>query len=289
MWIPPSQARLAAILALALAACGGKKTAARRAPAEMLDHALSPATVAAELRQSGGGHVHAVATFRVRSAVAAVPADSSKPASPEQVSTATDLWMDRDGNFRLLEVNDQDGGREIVRVGGEVAVALRYGKMIRRATQDSESARHLREALGAPWAAWEIVRRQVEVEGGPNDYRLRFGDRQTSLPAVFAPAEGLRKWRASVAVKTLEGQVRLDPGGPALRSFDCKTSYQAMRDGVAIEGEVAVSMSVDEVGKTAAIALPPSESLETRQRTVLEERALLGGIAASAAWGAKKN
>jgi hypothetical protein len=287
MWFPVSQARLAFILALALAACGGKKTAARRAPAELLDHALSPATLAAELRKSGGGHVHAVATFRVRPAGAAEPTEGSKPASPEQVTTTTDLWMDREGDFRLLEVNDQDGGREIVRVGGEVAVALRYGKMLRRAAQDSESTRLLGEALGAPWAAWEIVRRQVEVEGGTNDYRLRFGDRRISLPAIFPPAEGLRKWRDSVTLKTLEGQVSLDSGG--LRSFDCQTSYQAVRDGVPIDGEVAVRLAVDEVGKTAAVVLPPSESLEARQRTVLEERALLGGIAASAAWGSRKN
>jgi hypothetical protein len=289
MWIPSSQARLAAILALAITACGGKKTGARRAPAEILDHALSPATLAAELRKLGGGHVHATATFRVRLSNAAAPADGSKPASPDQVTTTTDLWMDPQGNFRLVEVNDQDGGREIVRVGGEVAVALRYGKMIRRATQDSETARHLGEALGGPWAAWEIVRRQVEVEGGPNDYRLRFADRRTGLPSVFPPEEGLRKWRDSVAVKTLEGQASFEPGSLALRSFDCKTSYQAMRDGAAVEGDLAVSMSVDEVGKTAAIAFPPSDTLQTRQRTVLEERALLGGIAASAAWGAKKN
>jgi hypothetical protein len=289
MWIPSSPARSAVILALAFAACSGRKTAARRAPAEILDSALGPATLAAELRKLGGGHVHAVATFRVSLSGAAKPADGSKPASPEQVSTTTDLWMDRKGDFRLLEVNDQDGGREVVRVGGEVAVALRYGKMVRRAAQDSESARHLREALGAPWAAWEIVRTQVEVEGGPDDYRLRFGARRADLPPVFAPAEGLRKWRDSVAVKTLEGQVSLERGGVALRSFTCNASYQAVRDGVAIEGAVSVSMTIDEVGKTAAVALPPSEAVKTRQRTVLEEKALLGGVTASAAWGNKKD
>jgi hypothetical protein len=176
-----------------------------------------------------------------------------------------------------------------VRVGSEIAVALRYGKMIRRAAQDSESARYLSEALGGPSAAWGIARRQVEAEGGPVDYRLRFRAQRASLPAGFPPAQGLRGWRDSVVLKALEGQVSLQPDGLALRSFACKTSYQAMRDGVAVEGDVAVSLTVDEVGKTAAVVLPPSESLRTRQRTVLEERALLGGIAASAAWGSKKD
>jgi hypothetical protein len=289
MWMSLPKLGSAGILALAFAACSGKKTSAERPPLEILDTALAPATFAAELRKLGGGHVHATTTLRVDLAVAPKPAEGSNPASPDQVTTTTDLWMDRRGDFRLLEVNDQDGGREIVRVGSEIAVALRYGKMIRRAAQDSENARYLGEALGGPWAAWEVARRQVEVEGGPVDYRLRFRARRDGLPAGFPPVEGLRKWRDSVVLKTLEGQVSLQPDGLALRSFACKTSYRAMRDGVAIEGDVTVSLSVDEVGKTAAVVLPPSDSLRTRQRTVLEERALLGGIAASAGWDSTKN
>jgi hypothetical protein len=285
MWMFPSKARTAIVFAFALVACSGKKAGTARPPVEILDGALLPATFAAELRKLGGAHVHGVATFRVGLAGAPKPTDGSKPASPDQITTTTDVWMDRRGDFRILEVNDQDGGREIVRVGSEIGVALRYGKMIRRAVLEVESDRYLGEALGAPWAAWEIVRRQVEVEGGEGDFRLRFGTRPASLPA--SPAEGLRKWRNSVVVKTLEGQVSLQAGG--LRSFTCKASYQATRDGVAVEGEVAVSMTVDEIGKTGPVVLPPSEPLRTRQRTALEEKALLGGVTASAAWGSKKN
>lgn len=285
MWMYSLQAHIAIASVVALVACGGKKSPALRPPAQVLDGALQPSSLADGLRKLGGGHIHGVATFRVGLAGGPRPADGSKPASPEQVSTTTDVWMDRQGNFRILEVNDQDGGREIVRVGGEIGVALRYGKMVRRAAQDAESARYLDEALGGPWAAWEIVRRQAQVEGSGSDYRLRLGARPVAKPS--AAPEGLRKWRDSIVLQSLEGQASLTPEG--LRSFACKASYQARRDDAAIEGAVAVSIAVDDIGKAAPVVIPPSETLRTRQRTALEEKALLGGVSASAGWGSKKN
>lgn len=271
---------LALLLASAAGGCSGQKAGPARPAIETLDEALLPSRLAAELGKLGGAHVHATATFQVDSA-RSPSADGSKAASPGTVTTTTDLWLDQKGNYRLLEVNDQDGGREVVRVGGEIAVALRYGKMIRRAALDAESKRYLAEAVGAPWAAWELVRRQVEVQAaGPGNFRLRLASRKVALPAGFAPAEGLRKWRDTALVKVLEGQASLHPGGQAVQGFACKAAYQAERDGLALEGSVAVTLAVDQLGRVADIALPASETLQTRQRTILEEKALLGGIGA---------
>jgi hypothetical protein len=271
---------LAAASAVAAVGCGQKKTVVARSGLETLDGALAPAQFSAALRKAGGGHLHATTTFHVEGGGKVDPGDGAKPASPSAVTTTTDLWMDKHGNFRLVESNDQDGGREIVRVGGEVALALRYGKMIRRAAQDSENTRYVAEALGAPWAAWEIVRRQVEVDAaGQGVYRLRLGNRLADLPAGFPAAEGLRKWRDTVDVKTLEGQATLDPGSHLPLAFACKTVFQAVRDQLAIAGDVAVSAVVDQVGKVAEIAMPEAEALRLRQRTILEEKALLGNLA----------
>ena len=63
------------------------------------------------------------------------------------------------GNYRIVENNDRDGGREIVVRGRDLYVALRYGKMIRRAAEQPEPDQLLQEALGGPWAAWQILRR----------------------------------------------------------------------------------------------------------------------------------
>jgi len=234
------------------------------------------------VRKAGGAHFHATTSFRVDRSDKADPSNGTKPALPSDITTTTDLWMDTQGNFRLVESNDRDGGREIVHVGGEVAVAMRYGKMLRRVAQDAENARFVAEALGAPWAAWEIVRRQVEVEeAGQDSYRFRLGSRLVKLPAGFPPAEGLRRWRDSVEVTRLEGQATLGFGGQVPLAFACKTAFRAVRDQLPVEGEVAVSATLDQLGKVADIAMPEAETLQVRQRTILEERALLGGLSAS--------
>jgi len=273
---------VAAAFVVAGAGCGQKKAVVARGGLETMDGVLAPTAFAAALRKAGGGHLHATALFHIDTGGKADPGDGSKPASPSAVTTTTDLWMDKQGNFRLAESNDQDGGREIVRVGGEVAVALRYGKMIRRAAQDAENARFVAEALGAPWAAWEIVRRQVELdEAGQGVYRLRLSNRLVDLPVGFPAAEGLRKWRDTVDVKILEGQATVDPASHLPLAFTCKTAFQAVRDQVPIAGEVSVSSALDQVGKVADIVMPEAEALRVRQRTILEERALLGGLGAS--------
>jgi hypothetical protein len=281
---PLRKAQVTLVLAAALAGCGAKQSLATRSPIETLDEATSPASFAAGLHKLGGGHVHATTTVQVDTAVAHA-ADGTKPASPATVTTTTDLWLDKHGNYLLVEENDQDGGRIVARVGGEIGVALRYGKMIRRPGTTAESTRYLAEALGAPWSAWEVVRRQVEVEGSKANYRFRLGNRRAALPAGFPAAEGLRKWRDSVVVKSLEGQATLDPSERALVGFNCKAAYAATRDGVAIAGSIVVSLAVAELGTTADVVLPTSEPLQTRQRTILEEKALLGGLSAAAKKG----
>jgi hypothetical protein len=277
---------------VAATGCGQQKTAVQISGLEMMDGALAPSAFAAAMRKAGGAHFHGAAMFRVDPQRLPDPGDGTKPASPSTVTTTTDLWMDKKGNFRLVESNDQDGGREIVRVGGEVAVALRYGKMIRRAAQDSENARFVAEALGAPWAAWEIMRRQVEVEQ-PNQgvFRFKLGNRLASLPVGFPPAEGLRKWRDTVEVTRLEGEATLASDGQVPLAFACKAAFRAVRDQLAkasIVGEVVISAALDEVGKVADIAMPESETLRMRQRTVLDERALLGGLGAGLSPAAKR-
>jgi hypothetical protein len=256
-----------------------KKTAATRSPVEVLDAVLEPTALAESLGKLGGVHVHATAMFRVEGTGKLSP--DAKPVAPPAITTTTDLWLDKQGNFRIAETNDQDGGRDIVRVGSEVSVALRYGKAIRRPAQDAENARFLAEALGAPWAAWEVARRQVEVDAaGAGSYRLRVGGKSVPLPAEFPAPLGLRQWRDNLKLKTLEGQVEVDASSQAVRSFTCKLTFASTRDELPIAGEVVVAFAADAIGKTADVGLPDAEPLHTRQRTILEERALLGGLGA---------
>ena len=107
-------------------ACGrGRRPLTR--PAAAVDTAIRPERFAQSFRKLGRAHFRGIARFD------AAPDD----APMESVTTETDIWIDDRGNWRLVELNNKDGGREIVLHGRELAVALRYGKMIRRSADSS--------------------------------------------------------------------------------------------------------------------------------------------------------
>jgi len=255
------------LLVAAWSGCGRAKHDGILPPDQELDAALQPAALVSGLRRLSGAHFHATASFRVSAA------DASNAGGRDAIATTTDLWIDKQGNFRLAENNDQDGGREVVRVGSELAVALRYGKLIRRPAQDPEPQRFLEEAVGAPSAAWDTVRRFVEVvPAGSRAFRLSKAVQARAAPAT---ATALRKWRETVDVQTLVGDARLDASG-GLQAFALASRFRAVRDGTPIEGEIAVAASVEQGADP--VTMPAAETLPVRQRTVLEERVLLGGL-----------
>jgi hypothetical protein len=255
------------LLVAAWSSCARGKRDQVQPPDQELDAALQPAALVSALRRLSGTHFHATATFRVNAA------GGPDAGAKEAITSTTDLWIDKQGNFRLAESNDQDGGREVVRVGGELAVALRYGKFIRRPAQDPEPQRFLEEGVGAPSATWDTVRRFVKVvPAGSRAFRLSQAAEPLPAPATATP---LRKWRETVEVQTLVGDARLDASG-GLQALSLASHFRAVRDGTPIEGEIAVAASVDAV--LAPVTMPAAETLPARQRTILEERALLGGL-----------
>jgi hypothetical protein len=273
-----------ALVVLGAARCGGKAPPAPPAPAEALEAALAPTAAVSALRRAGGGHVHAVTTFKI------APQQPSPEYAPEldAVTTTTDLWMDPAGQFRLLEQNDRDGGREVFLTGRDLAIALRYAKMIRRPAQEPEPTRILEEALGGPFATWELGRRFARVEhADPKaraSFRVSLGDKPARPEPEPAP---LRRWRDTVAVSGLQGEVKVDPTSGALLRVRLETTFSLVRDGVPFTGIAKVEASLDEMGKVPPIAPPQADELRTRQRTIVEERALLGRAPGEASGSAR--
>ncbi len=270
-------ALLAAGTALAVGAsgCGRGRGAETRHETASLAEALSPAYFARALHHVGGAHFHGTASFA-----------AGTDAADDGVTTTTDVWLDRAGNWRLAETNDRDGGRDVARVGRELFVALRYGKMIRRIAEEPEPTRLLEEALGAPWAAWEIVRPQVAIErvgtklvGGPKatEYRLGRAAARTDDQTAAAPV-GLRAWRAHVTVDEVSGHALVDDATGALVQVDLVAKFTTKRDGHDLHGALDVHGALSDVTTTAAVTAPPSEELALRQRLVPEQRELLAGL-----------
>jgi hypothetical protein len=250
-------------------------------PAAAVDAALQTATFAGAFRKLGRAHLRGTARFEA----------TPDGAAAEAVTTETDIWMDAAGNWRLVELNDRDGGREVVLHGRELAVALRYGKMIRRQAEDPEPQRLLQEGVGAPFAAWDLLRDVATVDDFGQDtragrrvhvYKLAKA-RKPILPAAAADEDpnDRRAWRRTLVAGTVEGTILIDDktGVPLVAEIHARyTMRRGPGDGTPMHGAVDVKTSIDEIGQSPAIAEPEAEEFVPRQRTVPEEKSLLGGL-----------
>jgi hypothetical protein len=194
------------------------------------------------------------------------------------------VWVDRAGNYRFREQNDREGGREVVLHGRELAVALRYGKMIRRVAEEPEPSRLLEEALGAPFAVFDLVARKArvaragtEMVGGARSTIFELQPSGGGASEAAPPLDGLRKWRNKTSIDSLQGRVLVDDATGALVRCDL-TSKFTTAEPKPVEGVVDVHTVLTDVGSVAAIEKPAAEDLAMRQRTLPEQRELLRGI-----------
>jgi hypothetical protein len=264
-------------VALDAGGCGrdAGKSEARQAAA--LADAIRPAFFAEALRKLGGGHYHATLRYAIGRAGAA----------PLAITTTTDVWLDRSGNYRLREENDHDGGREIVLSGRELGVALRYGKMIRRVAEEPEPTRLLEEGLGAPWAAFELGGPRARVEKTGSDlvggaqattYAVTLGE-GSSVAKPWPSATGLRAWRGDATIETLAGRASVHDATGALLAADLTATFAVRGEAGPEQGTVEVHAVVSDVAATPAIERPAGDELVLRQRTVPEAHELLRGLA----------
>ena len=241
----------------------------------VLADAVRPDAFAAALKRIGGAHFHATTRFAV----------GPSGGAPNAVTTETDVWLDRTGNYRFREQNDRDGGREVVLYGRELAVALRYGKMIRRVAEEPEPSRLLEEALGAPFAVFDLVARRARVTRAGQE--LVGGTRATVFELQPSDGKGsdrgaayggLRKWRNNASIDGLSGRVVVDDATGALVRCDLTAKFATAEEPKPVTGTVEVHTVLTDVASTAAIEKPAAEDLAMRQRTQPEQKELLRGL-----------
>ena len=217
-------------LGLAVAGSGGCKGDGPRVltrPAAVVDGAVRPDRFAPALLKLGAAHYRGVARF-----------EAGPDGSPmEAVTTETDVWLDDHRNWRLVELNDKDGGREIVLHGRDLSVALRYGKMIRRAAEDPEPQHLLEEGIGAPFAGWELLRNVTTVDdfGGENRagrkvhvYKLTKAPTIADNTGVTADSDR-RAWRRTVVADVVDGAFVVDELTGLPLQVDLRARYSMRR------------------------------------------------------------
>ena len=282
-------ARAAVLLAAVAASVAGgcrQKRGVLTPPGVAVDNALQGQRFAEGFRKLGRAHLRSTVHL-----VAGLDGGAT-----DNVTTDSDIWMDDQGNWRLVDLNDKDGGREIVLHGHELAIALRYGRMIRRPAEDPEPLRLLAQGVGGPYAAWDLLRDVSTVDDfGTDTYQGR-KVHVYKLTRSVHPAAPLTKldggdrqaWRKTLVAEKVDGTIMIDEqlgipllaqihGAYTMRRADAGQGKEP-GEGTPMHGAVDAQTSIEEIGSSPVIAEPEADDLAPRQRTIPDERAMLGGL-----------
>src|SRR4028118_914944 len=99
-------------------------------PEVNLAELLSATNLSRDVASRGGARIEALTSFHVTPAPGA--GDAKNMLGEQNITTNTQLVLNGRGHYLLHEENDQDGGREVIFTGDQIAVKLRYGKLIKR-------------------------------------------------------------------------------------------------------------------------------------------------------------
>jgi len=145
---------------------------------------------------------------------------------------------------------------------------------VRRPMLPAEADAILAEAMGAPYAAWEVLAGYVAATAtAPDSFVIQRAEKPVP---PGKPASKLRAWRETVVVDSAQGTAKTDRA--LVTKCDLQGTYKASREGTPLVGEVTVAAAIDDAGKVPPQVLPDVPPMPTRQRTTLDERALLGGL-----------
>jgi hypothetical protein len=244
-------------------------------PAEVVRALAMPG---AELdRYLGARHFEATSSIKIEPAGQPV----------QQLDETYRLDSDGRGALHLLHDNAHAQGMEAVLVGGELYVRPRYGKFIHRKPEgdEVERLRALVEGVAGDYVTmlerWLSVSEagRTEVSGRPA-VRLKL----TAAPtAASAPAEVEKgkKWRDTVQVRYIDGELTLDAKSGAPLAARLAASYSFVRPGSS--SPVAITLSYKQTSGPAAPIAAPDDAvpMPKRPRPLLDRQTLLDGLVRS--------
>jgi hypothetical protein len=244
-------------------------------PSELVHAASMPAP---ELDKKLGAH-----RFEASSTTKIEP-----PGKPvETMDEGYALDADGQGNFRVLHANSHGYGFEAESFGGELYVRPRYGKYVKRKPEGDEADR-LRASVEtlAPeylklFERWISVREdgRAQVLGRPA-VKLKLA--ATSSPsAVVADGDPSKKWRESMSVRYIDGDVLIDAGTGALVGIKLDAAYTFTREeGGKKTGPFAVTLAYRQTAAAPEQLTAPTDAIDSphRIRPMLDRSELLEGL-----------
>lgn len=203
-----------------------------------------------------------------------------KPA--ETLEESFRLDADGRGGVHLVHDNARGYGLEAVVTGDGLYVRPRHGTFVKRRPEGDELARlrHNVEGVAADYLAlvepWLTVREdaRTQVAGRPA-VRLKLAAKPSASPP--REAEPGRKWRQTVKVRFVDGEVLVDAKSGAPLGVRLETQYTFERDG---QGPFLATLSYKQsLGAPGPITAPEGAvPAPSRPRPMLDRHQLLEGL-----------
>ncbi|HEX8951852.1 MAG TPA: hypothetical protein VF945_08395 [Polyangia bacterium] len=192
------------------------------------------------------------------------------------------VQADGRGGVHLVHDNSRGNGFEAVALADDLYVKPRYGKFVRRKVEGDELERLRATAETAGASDLRLIERFVQVrEAGTATVAGHAGVKLTlaARPAPDAAANETdpgRKWRQTIKVRYIDGDVVLDGKSGAPLSVRLEAQYTFVRDGKPVQATLAYKETT--AADKFLIAAPADWTTLSRPRPMLDKQQLLEGL-----------
>ena len=192
------------------------------------------------------------------------------------------IESDGRGGVHLAHDNSRGNGFEAVALNDDLYVKPRYGKFVRRKVEGDELARLRVAAETAGGSDLRLVQRFVQAReagtatvAGHSGVKLTLSARTTPDAPVTETEPG-RKWRETVNVRYIDGDVVLDSKSGAPLAVRLEAQYTFTRDGKPVQATLAYKQTT---APMADAIMPPADwTTLSRPRPMLDRQQLLEGL-----------
>lgn len=192
------------------------------------------------------------------------------------------VQADGHGGVHLLHDNSRGNGFEAVALNDDLYVKPRYGKFVRRKVEGDELERLRATAETAGASDLALIERFVQVReagtatvAGHAGVKLTLAAR-TSPDAPKKQLDAGKKWRETVKVRYIDGDVVLDGKSGAPLSVRLEAQYTFERDGKPVQATLAYKETT--AADKFLIAAPADWTTLSRPRPMLDKQKLLEGL-----------
>jgi hypothetical protein len=204
-------------------------------------------------------------------------------APPYELSETYRLDTDGRAALHLWHDNDHGTGAEAVLSDGLLYVRPRYGRFVKRRPEGDEVDRLRAQVEGVPAGylellqPWLVIREKgrSEVSGRP---AIKLELKAAPNAAPPKESEATRKWRQTLKVEYLEGELVVDAqtGIPVEGRLDA--AYRFEREGE--KAPVKVTLAYKQWSDVPEAILAPPDAIDEPRRTrpILERNQLLDGL-----------